>query len=55
LNCRLLLTKSLNRDAIIAMVHFGKGILERKDKLKVNTVLDPILVKYYKKSAWDIY
>ena len=48
-------TKYLNRDAIISMVNFGKGVLEKKDKLKVNTVLDPILVKYYKKGTWDVY
>ncbi len=38
-------TKFLNRAAIISMVHFGKGVLERKEKVKVNTILDPILVK----------
>jgi spermidine synthase len=48
-------TKFLNRDAIISMVHFGKGILEKKDKVKVNSILDPIIVKYYKKGAWDVY
>jgi len=48
-------TKFLNKDAIISMVHFGKGILEKKDKVKVNSILDPILVKYYKKGAWDVY
>lgn len=30
-------------------------VLEKKEKVKVNTVLDPILVKYYKKGAWDVY
>ncbi len=44
-------TKFMNRDAIISMVHFSKGVLEKKKKVKVNTVLDPILVKYYKKGA----
>ncbi|MBC8548068.1 MAG: hypothetical protein H8D23_00315 [Candidatus Brocadiales bacterium] len=48
-------TKFLNRDAIISIVHFGKGVLEKKEKVKVNTILDPILVKYYKKGAWDVY
>ena len=48
-------TKFLNRDAIISMVHFGKGVLGKKEKVKVNTILDPILVKYYKKGAWDVY
>ncbi len=48
-------TKFLNKDAIISMVHFGKGVLEKKEKVKVNTILEPILVKYYKKGAWDVY
>jgi spermidine synthase len=48
-------TKFLNKDAIISMVHFGKGVLEKKDNIKVNTILNPVLVKYYKKGAWDVY
>lgn len=48
-------TRFLNKEAIISMVNFGKGVLERKDKLKINSILDPILVKYYKKGAWDVY
>jgi len=48
-------TKFLNNDAIISMVNFGKGVLGKKGKVKVNTILDPIIVKYYKKGAWDVY
>ncbi len=48
-------TKYLNSEAMISMVHFGKGILDKKDKVEVNTVLDPILVKYYQKGQWDVY
>ena len=48
-------TKFLNNNAIISMVHFGKGVLGKKQKVKPNTILDPILVKYYKKGAWDVY
>ncbi len=48
-------TKFLNNDAIISMVHFGKGVFEPKDNIKVNTILDPVLVRYYKKGAWDVY
>lgn len=48
-------TKFLNKDAIISIVHFGKGVLEKEEKVKPNTVLDPTLVKYYKKGAWDVY
>ncbi|MCP4270060.1 MAG: polyamine aminopropyltransferase [Candidatus Brocadiaceae bacterium] len=48
-------TKFLNNDAIISMVHFGKGVLIKKEKIDVNTILNPVLVKYYKKGAWDVY
>ncbi len=48
-------TKFLNKDAIISMVHFGKGVLDKKDKIEINSVLNPVLVKYYKKGAWDVY
>ncbi|MGR3179437.1 MAG: polyamine aminopropyltransferase [Candidatus Anammoxibacter sp.] len=48
-------TKSLNRDAMISMIHFGKGILDIKDSIKVNTILDPVLASYYRKGAWDVY
>lgn len=48
-------TKFLNSSAMISMIHFGKGILDIKDSVEVNTVLDPVLVKYYKKGVWDVY
>jgi len=48
-------TRFLNKDAIVSMVNFGKGVLEKKENVKVNTILDPIIVKYYKKGAWDVY
>ncbi len=48
-------TKFLNKDAIISMVHFGKGVLDNKDKIEINSILNPVLVKYYKKGAWDVY
>jgi spermidine synthase len=48
-------TRFLNNDAIISMVHFGKGTLDEKDNVKVNTILDPVLARYYKKGAWDVY
>lgn len=48
-------TKFLNKDAMISMIHFGKGILDKKDKVEINTVLNPILVNYYKQSEWDVY
>ena len=48
-------TKFLNNDAVMSMVHFGKGILELKNSVEINTVLDPVLVKYYKSGEWDMY
>ncbi|ODS32564.1 MAG: spermidine synthase (putrescine aminopropyltransferase) [Candidatus Scalindua rubra] len=49
INLAKISTKFLNKDAMISMVHFGKGILEEKDKVEVNSILDPVLVRYYKK------
>jgi len=48
-------TGFLNNDATISMLHFGKGVLVEKDKVEVNSILDPVLVRYYKKGAWDVY
>lgn len=48
-------TRFLNRDAVISMVHFGKGIFDIKEKLKINTELNPVLDKYYRDGAWDLY
>ncbi len=48
-------TLFLNREAIISMIHFGKGILNNKEEIKINTILNPILVKYYKRGAWAVY
>lgn len=48
-------TKFLNKEATVSMVNFGKGIIDRKKNIKVNTILNPVLVEYYKKGAWDVY
>ena len=48
-------TKFLNRDAVISMINFGKGVIDIKEDVKVNTVLDPVLVEYYRKGSWDVY
>jgi spermidine synthase len=50
-------TRFLNDDAMVSMVHFGKGIIEQNqmDKLKVNTQLNPILQRYYQANTWDMY
>ncbi len=48
-------THFLNNEAIISMTHFGKGILSKKADVEINTILNPLLVKYYKKGAWAVY
>ncbi|MDR4503363.1 MAG: polyamine aminopropyltransferase [Candidatus Scalindua sp.] len=48
-------TQFLNNEAIISMIHFGKGILNKKEAVKINTILNPVLVQYYKKGAWAVY
>jgi len=50
-------TRFLNTDAMISMVHFGKGVLdpEGMSKIKVNTQMNPILHAYYLSGSWDMY
>lgn len=48
-------TRFLNRDAMISMAHFGKGLFERSEGIQVNTQFNHILLKYYRKGDWDIY
>ena len=50
-------TRFLNRDAMISMVHFGKGVLDSEslEKIKVNTESNPILYRYYLAGSWGMY
>lgn len=48
-------TRFLNRDAMISMTHFGKGLFERSEGIEVNTQFNHILLQYYRKGDWDIY
>lgn len=48
-------TRFLNRDAMISMLHFGKGIFEIEEKLEVNTEINPVLDQYYREGAWSLY
>jgi spermidine synthase len=50
-------TKFLNTDAMISMLHFGKGLLDPNQiaKINVNTQLNPILHRYYRAGAWNLY
>ncbi len=48
-------TRFINRDAMTAMAHFGKGIFELSDEIEVNTQFNPVLLKYYRQGDWDVY
>ena len=48
-------TRFLNREAIVAMVHFGKGLFEREDEVAVNRQSRPVFPAYYNKGRWEIY
>lgn len=48
-------TRFINRDAMTAMAHFGKGVLDESDEIEVNTQSNPVLLKYYRQGDWDVY
>lgn len=50
-------TRFINRDAMISMLHFGKGVLEPEllEAVEVNTELNPVLYDYYLSGVWGIY
>lgn len=48
-------TRFLNRDAVVSMFHFGKGVLDRLPEVQVNDELDLALYRYYDQGAWDVY
>ncbi len=50
-------TKFLNGDAVVAMTHFGKGVLEDRIMrgISTNTELDPSLYRYYGRGSWGVY
>ena len=57
LNVEQVETRFLNTDAMISMIHFGKGMLDSEEmsKIKVNTQMNPILHSYYMSGSWDMY
>jgi len=57
LNYSIIDTKFLNADAVVSMLHFGKGILEPAimDEIRVNTERNPVLHRYYSDGNWGIY
>ena len=48
-------TRFLNRDAMISMAHFGKGLFEADDEIGVNQETRPILQEYYQQGRWEVY
>ncbi len=50
-------THFLNRDAVISMTHFGKGMLETDfpDEIRINTEVNPVLYRYYLSGTWGVY
>lgn len=50
-------TRYLNHDAMVAMLHFGKGMLEENDRkeIEVNSEISPVLHRYYLSGSWDYY
>lgn len=50
-------TRFVNNDAVLSMIHFGKGILDEDamEKIKINTELSPVLQQYYRAGSWGMY
>ncbi len=48
-------TRFLNDDAVLGMLQFGKGVLERLDSVQVNDEFNLALYRYYQAGSWDIY
>lgn len=48
-------TRFINQEAIVSMVNFGKGILEKKAEIKVNSQADLLIDRYYREGRWDMY
>ncbi|MFQ5485036.1 MAG: polyamine aminopropyltransferase [Desulfobacterales bacterium] len=50
-------TRYINKDAMISMAHFGKGVIDKRalEKIEVNTELNPVLHRYYLSGSWGMY
>ena len=50
-------TTFINNDAMISMIHFGKGVLDNfeKNKIEINREIDPVLYIYYRSGTWGMY
>ena len=48
-------TRFINQEAMISMIHFGKGVFDMKDDIRINTSQQPVLYRYYHQGTWGIY
>ena len=50
-------TRYINKDAMISMVHFGKGVIDKEamEKVEANTELNSVLYRYYLSGSWGMY
>ena len=50
-------TRYINKDAMISMAYFGKGVIDKEamEKIEVNTELNPVLHRYYLAGSWGMY
>jgi spermidine synthase len=50
-------TRFISRDAMISMIHFGKGIFNESDmkEIQINTEINPVLYTYYADGTWGMY
>ena len=45
-------TAFLNREAMVGMVQFWKGVFEQAGEVAVNTELAPVVDRYYREAEW---
>lgn len=50
-------TRFINNEAMISMLHFGKGVFVPgwENSIKINTQANPVLNTYYRSGAWAMY
>jgi len=48
-------THFFNKDAMVSMVNFGKGLFEKEEKIEINTQFNHNILKYYRQGNWDLY
>lgn len=48
-------TRFLNHDAMVSMLHFGKGLLDNRDTIRVSDEQELAVFYYYRDGAWDLY